>query len=163
MHGTPATPTTAPPSVAPTVAIPSYKFNAARWSRADRITGIASIILFISLFLPWFGVSVTAFNITISGLTAHGFLYIVLFVVVALIVYLWARAGWDKLPISMKLAHNPVMFVASLTNLLLVVLAFILKTGGPGVGWRFGSFLALAAALVAAGPLAIQAIRARAS
>ena len=39
-------------------AVPAYKFEAARWSLADWIAGVASIVLFISLFLSWFGVSV---------------------------------------------------------------------------------------------------------
>ena len=29
-----------------------YKFDVARWSLADRISGVATIVLFISLFLP---------------------------------------------------------------------------------------------------------------
>jgi hypothetical protein len=48
-----------PPSAATGVpsgaaAVPPYKFDAARWSQADRIAGIATLVLFISLFLPWF-------------------------------------------------------------------------------------------------------------
>ena len=71
-------PATAPPAAASTgSSIPAYKFDAARWSLADRIAGVASIVLFISLFLSWFGISVIGITVTASGLTAHGYLYIV--------------------------------------------------------------------------------------
>ena len=31
------------------------KFDVARWTKVDRIVGIATFVLFISLFLDWFG------------------------------------------------------------------------------------------------------------
>ena len=40
--------------------VPPYKFDRARWSRNDQITGVATVVLFIALFLPWFGVRVGA-------------------------------------------------------------------------------------------------------
>jgi len=133
----------------------------ARWSTADRITGIASLVLFISLFLPWFSVNFGFGIVTASGLDSHGYLYLVLFVSIAILVYLFARAGWDKLPISASVAHAPVMLVATLLNLVIVALAFLLKPGGSGVGWSIGAFVALAAAIVAVAPIAIPAIQSR--
>ena len=35
---------------------PPFKFDAKRWSQADRIAGGATLVLLISLFLPWFSV-----------------------------------------------------------------------------------------------------------
>src|ERR1035441_5657103 len=32
----------------------SFSFDMKRWSQAERITAIASLVLLISLFLPWF-------------------------------------------------------------------------------------------------------------
>jgi hypothetical protein len=142
---------------------PSYSFNASRWSTADRITGIASLVLLISLFLPWFSASGFGFSVSVSGLSAHGYLYLVLFVSILILAYLGVRAGWDKLPISATVAHAPVMLVASLFNLVIVVLAFLLKPGGSGVGWSVGAFLALIAAIVAVAPIAIPAIQSRGS
>jgi len=141
--------------------VPAYKFDAARWSLADRIAGIASIVLFISLFLSWFGVSIIGITVTASGLSAHGYLYIVLILCILIVAYLVLRAGWDKLPISANVPHLTVMLVATLVNLVLVFIGFIFKPGGSGVGWEFGAFVALIAAIVAAAPYAVPQLRAK--
>jgi zinc-ribbon domain len=169
-------PTTSPPAAgapsaapagAPSAAdssgssIPPYKFDAARWSLADRIAGIASVVLFISLFLSWFGITVIGVTVTASGVSAHGWLYIVMIICILEIAYLVLRAGWDELPISANLPHLIVMMVATLVNLVLVFIAFIDKPGGSGVGWEFGAFLALIAAVAAAAPYAIPQLRAK--
>src|SRR5215467_6271207 len=44
-------------------AMQGYNFDAARLSQADRIAGAASVVLLISLFLPWF--SASAFGISV--------------------------------------------------------------------------------------------------
>ena len=53
------------------------------------------------------------------------------------------------------------MMVATIVNLVLVFIAFIDKPGGSGVGWEFGAFLALIAAIVAAAPYAVPQLRAK--
>jgi hypothetical protein len=167
-----AAPAAAPPPVAPagvgaTAAaaagsnIPAYKFDAARWSLADRIAGVASIVLFISLFLSWFGITVIGITVTASGLSAHGFLYIVLILSLLIVAYLVLRAGWDELPISQNIPHVTTMLVATIVNLVLVFIAFIDKPGGGGVGWEFGAFVGLIAAAVAAAPYAVPQLRAK--
>jgi zinc-ribbon domain len=142
-------------------AVPAYRFEASRWSLADRIAGVASIVLFISLFLSWFGVSVIGITVTASGVSAHGFLYIVMIICILEVAYLVLRAGWDRLPISANIPHLSVMMVATIVNLVLVFIAFIDKPGGSGVGWEFGAFLALIAAIVAAAPYAVPQLRAK--
>ncbi len=157
-----ASATTAPAADASSgSAVPAYRFEAARWSLADRIAGVASIVLFISLFLSWFGVSVIGITVTASGVSAHGFLYIVMIICILEVAYLVLRAGWDRLPISTNIPHLTVMMVATIVNLVLVFIAFIDKPGGSGVGWEFGAFLALIAAAVAAAPYAIPQLRAK--
>jgi hypothetical protein len=141
--------------------IPAYKFDAARWSLADRIAGVATVVLFISLFLAWFGVSVIGITVTASGLSAHGYLYLVLILCILIVAYLALRAGWDHLPVSANLPHLTVMLVATIVNLVLVLIAFIDKPGGSGVGWEFGAVLGLIAAVAAAAPYAIPPLRAR--
>ena len=153
-----ATPASAPPGAS---AMPAYKFDAARWSLADRIAGVATIVLFISLFLSWFGVSVIGITVTASGVSSHGYLYIVMILSILIIAYLVLRAGWDELPGGINLPHLTTMMAATLVNLVIVFLAFIFKPGGSGVGWEFGAFLALIAAIVAAAPYAIPQLRAK--
>lgn len=142
-------------------AVPPYRFNAARWSLADRISGVATIVLFISLFLAWFGLSVIGITVTASGVSAHGYLYLVMIVCILIVAYLALRAGWDELPGGFAVPHLTVMLVATLINLVVVFIGFIFKPGGSGVGWEFGAFLALIAAIVAAAPYAIPQLRAK--
>jgi hypothetical protein len=166
---TPPPPPPPPPSAAPagagaaatTSAVPPYKFDAARWSLADRISGVATIVLFISLFLSWFGISVIGVTVTASGVSAHGWLYIVMIIAILIVAYLVLRAGWDELPGGINLPHLITMMVATLINLVLVFIAFIDKPGGSGVGWEFGAFVALIAAAAAAAPYAIPQLRAK--
>jgi len=160
--GAPAPAAPAPAAAASSgSSIPAYKFDAARWSLADRIAGVATIVLFISLFLSWFGITVIGITVTASGVSAHGYLYIVMVICILEIAYLVLRAGWDELPISANLPHLTVMMVATIVNLVLVFIGFIFKPGGSGVGWQFGAFLALIAAIVAAAPYAIPQLRAK--
>ena len=152
---------TAAPAGAPAggSAVPAYHFNVARWSLADRICGVATIVLFISLFLAWFGVSVIGITVTASGVSAHGYLYLVMIICILIVAYLALRAGWDELPGGINLPHLTTMLVATLVNLVIVFIGFIFKPGGSGVGWQFGAFLALIAAIVAAAPYAIPQLR----
>jgi hypothetical protein len=43
----------------------------------------------------------------------------------------------------------------------LVILAFLFKPGGSGVGWRWGAFVGLVAAIVAVVPLGMPYVQAR--
>ena len=103
--GAPAAAATSPAAAASTgSSIPTYKFDVARWSLADRITGIATIVLFVSLFLPWFTASNVLASGSVNGLW-HGWLYITLILSVAIVAYLVLRAGWDRLPINQEVPH----------------------------------------------------------
>lgn len=156
-----ATVAAAPAGTAPSAsALPAYKFDAARWSQADRIAGGATLLLFISLFLPWFTVSFGFASGSVNGLW-HGWMYITLILSILIVAYLVLRAGWDHLPISQEIPHVRAMQVATVVNLVLVVIAFIDKPGGSGVGWGFGAFLGLIVAIVAAAPYVIPQLRAK--
>jgi hypothetical protein len=152
------------PAAASGPSIPAYKFNAARWSLADRISGVATAVLFICLFLPWFTVSGSiagySFGGSVNGLW-HGWMYLTLIISILLVAYLVLRAGWDKLPISQDVPHLTVMLVATVVNAVLTLIAFIDKPGGGGVGWGFGALVGLIAAIVAAAPYAIPQLRAK--
>jgi len=151
----------APPAAAASgSSIPAFKFDAARWSLADRIAGVATIVLFISLFLSWYTYSIAGFSFTADGLW-HGWMYITLILCIAIVAYLVLRAGWDELPIGTKVPHLTAMMAATIVNLVLVVIAFLDKPGGGGVGWGFGAVIGLIAAVVAAAPYCVPQLRAR--
>lgn len=138
----------------------AFSFDAKRWSQNDRITGVATLVLFISLFLPWFGVNFGFGSVTVNGLW-HGWMYIVLILSLAVMVYLLAHAGFEKMPFKIPTTHEQLLLIGTGISFVLTLLAFVFKPGGSAVGWRFGAFVGLAAAVVAAAPLGIPAIRAR--
>jgi hypothetical protein len=144
--------------------LPPFRFDAARWTLADRIAGIATIVLFISLFFPWFtytaGFGGISLSFSVNGFW-HGWMYLSLIIDILIVAYLVMRAGWDRLPISQDVPHLTVMMVATIVNAVLVLIAFIDKPGGGGVGWGFGAVLGLVAALVAAAPYTIPQLRER--
>jgi hypothetical protein len=141
------------------------KFDAAQISQEHRIVGIATLVLLISLFLSWFSVSLGAIgSVSASGLSAHGYLYLVLIlsIVVIALLAVKALAIW-AFPENSPVTEDQALLIATGINLVLVVIAFLLKPGGvgSGVGWSFGAFIGLIAAIVAVVPLARPALAAR--
>jgi hypothetical protein len=141
--------------------LPPFAFDIKRLQLADMIAGVASVLLLISLFLSWFGITVIGVHLTASGTSAHGWLWLVFFICLAILAYLVCIAGWGNLPFAPQLPHVTVMIAATVVNFVLVFIAFIDKPGGSGVGWEFGAFLALIASIVAAAPYAIPQLRAK--
>jgi hypothetical protein len=144
---------------------PQVKFDLASIGQTDRLVGGGTLILFISLFLPWFSVHLGILGTyTADGLTAHGYLYITLILAIAIIGFLVAEVlGLWKLPATSPLTRDQILLVATGINFILVLLGFLLKPGGSGVGWSWGAFVALVAAVVAAFPLGWPIIQARRS
>jgi hypothetical protein len=134
-----------------------FRLDLRRLTAADRTIGIASLLTFIALFLPWFGVGVEGVSISESGMSAHGYLAIVLILSLAIVIYLLLRAGWDRLPMRLPVAHAPLLLVVTGLQLLIVLVAFLLKP--DGLNWYFGAYLGLAAAIAACVPIGIPAMR----
>ncbi|MGH9007907.1 MAG: zinc ribbon domain-containing protein [Acidimicrobiales bacterium] len=146
----------APAAVATATARPggsaaAFKFDRSRWSTTDLVAGVATLVMFISLFLPWFGVSLGPVGITVDGLTAHGYLYIPLILALVEIGYLVTIAGMPEIRGRVPVPHEMLLAVINIVSLVLVLIGFLDK-GGSGIGWRFGAFVALIAAAVAAAP-----------
>jgi hypothetical protein len=129
--------------------------DASRWTEGDRITGIASAVLLVSLFLPWYGVSFFGITVTADGLESHGFLRIVLFSCLAILGYLALRISPARSVLPPPRAHERMLLVATAVNLALVVIAFIARPGdaGPLISHEYGSFVGGIAALAAVAPL----------
>jgi hypothetical protein len=159
-------PTTPPPASAPVGSgaspRPQVKFDLASIGRVDRLVGGGTLVLFIALFLPWFKVSFSFGSASASGLSVHGFLYITLIVSLLIMALVVAEIlGLYKVPESLALSRDQILVIATAINFVLVLIAFLDKPGGHGVGWDFGAFIGLAAAVVAVFPLGWPIIQAR--
>lgn len=133
---------------------PRWHFDIRRLATIDLVTGGATFVLLIALFLPWFSQPYGGGHT--SGVGVHAYLFLVLLICVALLVYLVARAGWDTLPIRLPIAHAPLLLSAGVIDLLLVLLGFLVS---GSYSHAFGSWLALLAAFGAALPIAIPAVQ----
>jgi hypothetical protein len=134
-----------------------------RWSPVERTTAIATLVLLISLYLPWYTYNYGLGSVSVNGLW-HGWMYLAFLLCLAILVYLVSRAGFSEMPFKMPIAGEQLLLFASVANLVLVVLAFIDKPGGvgfSGIGWGFGAFVGLIAAVLAAIPTGLPALQAR--
>jgi hypothetical protein len=147
---------------------PGRGLDPGRWTPADRVTGAATLVLIVSLFLPWFSVSAGFGNFTASSsanaLAAHGYLYLVLLLALAMLGYLVAQASLKDLP-ELPVTGGQLLAAGAAVNLLLVLIAFAVMPGGGSalvkVSWSFGAFIGLLAAIVSFVPVATSVIRAR--
>jgi hypothetical protein len=160
-------PAGSPPPAAPgaRTSMPAFSFDLGNLSQSERITGVATLVLFISLFLPWFTYSFGFGSVSVDGLW-HGWMYLVLIICLGILAYLVMRTGYRQMPFKLPMADEQLLLIATAVNAVLSILAFLLKPGGigfSGIGWGFGAFLGLAASIVAAVPLAVPAIKARRS
>jgi len=150
------------PQQRPAGAVGPFQFDLKRLTRVDQIVGGASLIVLIAIFLPWFEASASALGITESatesGADAHGWLWIVFVIDLLILAYLVMRAGWENMPFRLPIAHAPLLIIATGLQLLLVLIAFFAIPGNGGfsgvsIGWAWGAFIGLIAALAAAGPV----------
>lgn len=81
-----------------------------------------------------------------------------LIVALLLVGYLLLRSGWDRFPVNLPLAHAPLLLIGTGLQFLLVVIGFFDKPAA-GLDWEIGAYLALIAAIAAAAPVVIPAVR----
>jgi hypothetical protein len=157
-------PPSGPPAHVP--ASSGFSFDIRRWTLSDKIAGGASLLVLISLFLPWFTGSVSSDNslglaaqsASESGTSAHGWLWFVFVVALAILAYLVLAAGFQVLPFRAPVRHDQLLLAATGLNLVLVFIGFLLKPStegiaGVSISWSIGAFLALVAAVVAVAAL----------
>ena len=140
------------------------RIDAARLSQADRIAGAATVVLLVSLFLPWFTVSAGPFGYSWSGITAHSYLWLVFVLCLGIIAVLVLGAGFAGIPVQLPVPLGTIMLAATGLNLLIVLLAFFVRPDGFGlitISWAFGAFISLIAAIAAFVPLAMPVLRAQ--
>jgi hypothetical protein len=138
------------------------KFDASALNTSDRTIGIATFVLFISLlFLPWFNID----GLTGGALAAHGYLYLTLFVSIGVLSLIGGHAlGIIKMPEGASVSRDQMLVIGTAVNFVFVLVGFLLKPAGFAnfsVGWSYGAFIGLAAAVIAVLPLGLPVIRAR--
>jgi hypothetical protein len=122
----------------------------------DRIVGPATLVLLISFWMPWYGIG----PFTADGLSVHGWLFIAVLNSVVLVLYVLITAfGVGDLAEQGRMSKDQLLSLMTGANVVLVVLAFLLKPAGSG--WSWGAFLALAAAIVAFLPFGVPLVKAR--
>jgi hypothetical protein len=122
--------------------------------RRDRVISVATLVLLISFWLPWYKFGPLSF----SGLSAHGWLFIAVVNSIVLVLYaLIVAFGVGDLADQGRLSKDQVLALLTGVNLALVVLGILLKPAG--LSWSWGIFLALAAAVVAFAPFGIPLIQ----
>jgi len=127
--------------------VTAFAFDARRWTLADQVTGGATLVLLVSLFLPWFGTDGGFFSVSVDGMW-HGYMVVDLILAVAVLGYLVLRAGFVSLPFGLSVtAAGQLLAGAAGLNLLLAVVSFATKPAGTN--WQYGAYLGLAAAIVA--------------
>jgi hypothetical protein len=123
----------------------AFAFDARRWTLADQLTGGATLVLLVSLFLPWFGTDAGFFNVSVDGMW-HSYMVIVLILAVAIVGYLVLRAGFASPPFGLSASSaGHLLAGAAGLNLLLAVVSFATKPAGTN--WQYGAYVGLAAAI----------------
>jgi hypothetical protein len=125
-------------------------------NRQELIFGPASLVLLISFWLPWYSFG----PITVSGLSAHGWLFIAVLDAIVLVLYVLITAfGAGDLADMGRLSKEQLLTILTGVNLVLVLLAFLFKPSP--FSWTYGAFLALAAAIVAFLPFGVPLVQAQ--
>jgi hypothetical protein len=149
-----------PQSPRPSSPVGPFQFDLNRLTRTDQIVGVASLVTMISIWLPWFTVSGFGVSATGSGTDAHGWLWLVFVLDLLILAYLVMRAGWDEPPVRVPIAHQPLLIAATGLQLLLVLIGFFDMPSNDGIsgisiGWAWGAFIGLLAAIAAAAPVIV--------
>jgi hypothetical protein len=129
-------------------------------NRTELIFGPATLVLLVSFWLPWYSASVGPFSVSVGGLSAHGWLFIAVLDSIVLVLYVLITAfGAGDLADMGRLSKEQLLAVLTGVNLVLVLLAFLLKPSG--FGWSYGAFLAVIAAIVAFLPFGVPLLQAQ--
>lgn len=132
------------------------QFALSRLSRGDKIVFVGTIVLFISLFLDWFNASSGGIDVgSVSALNAHGYLYVVLILCLAIIGYCIDKAMRPERTVTFPVRPERLMLAGTVVNFLLTLIAFVFKPSGYGVasiGYSFGAIVGMLAAIAAVAP-----------
>jgi hypothetical protein len=141
--------------------------TAGRWTPSEVVIGFTTVALIISLFLPWFSETATVggktFTGSVTGTSAHGYLWLVFVLALIMLCVLVAPEFVDRAPARLP-SHQQLILGASVLSFLLVILAFIAKpaaisspSGFAGLqlqisatfSWSYGAYIALISIVLA--------------
>jgi hypothetical protein len=129
-------------------------------NRKELVFGPATLVLLVSFWLPWYSASLGPFSASVGGLSAHGWLFLAVLDAIVLVLYVLITAfGAGDLADMGRLSKEQLLTALTGVNLLLVVIAFLLKPSG--FSWDYGAFLALVAAVVAFLPFGVPLVQDR--
>jgi hypothetical protein len=107
--------------------------------------GLAALVVAVSVFVPWFGVSIGPIGVSVTGAKDHPYLYVA--VVLSLIELAVLAAGLREGGGSGRLPVRRELLVAGISVLTLAIVVFAFASKGSALaGWRFGAWMALGAA-----------------
>lgn len=117
-----------------------------RLAPADFVAGGATVLLFVTLFLPWYSADLFGITVTLDALW-QGWMYLVLILALATIGYLVARVLVPV--IRLPLPHWQILVGGTSLMALLTLLGVFLTPTGTSYSWA--GFVGLVAVLVAVG------------
>jgi hypothetical protein len=141
------------------------RFDWKSFSTLDRAIAGGAAVAFVAAFLPWYGVSVGPFSVTVSGWSAGFTAWAGALLLTAAGVLLVLRRSGATLPSFGDTGPSAVVALVAAVGLLLVIIRWITfpryhSVGiSYGVGARYGIYLALIAG-IAEVTAAVMAMRA---
>ncbi|MHB8319943.1 MAG: hypothetical protein ACYDEP_12070 [Acidimicrobiales bacterium] len=116
----------------------------------DFVAGIATLLIFISLFITWYSAGLYGSNVGISamGTGAGGWRILILLLCIAIIGFLFIRTFFAN-GIQLPIPHWQLLAVATTINGILVLMAFLIKPSGTSAVSNPGGWVALVAAVAA--------------
>lgn len=137
-----------------------FRPDVRRLTRVEQLAGGATVIVLISLFLPWFGFDAPGSSISVSGMSAHGYLAVAVLLAMLVAGYLLWRSSWEEFPVSLPVTHELLLMAATGLQFVVVAIAF-LDVPVAGLSREFGAYLALLASVAAVGLAVRPGLRSR--
>lgn len=128
---------------------PANGIDLRRLSVTDMVTAIASLVVLVSLFLPWYSIpQYGGPSFDALGSVSGGFRFLVLVLSLLVMGYLGAKTVWPTQP-RLPLPEWQLLTLGTGFNLLVVVITFLVAPMGMSTGGA-GAALGMIAAVAAA-------------
>jgi len=126
----------------------------------EQVVGGATLVVFVSLFLPWFGFDSLGARMSLSGTGAHGYLVVVALLAILIAGYLLQRSGGREFGSPRPGAPGTVLAAAAGLQFAGVATGFADRPM-PGLSWEFGAYLTMTAAAAAFGSALLPVLSTR--